>query len=110
MDPEVDTDLPALIAEECENVASTLLSNEPHVRIFLFGSRAAGRGTPRSDVDIGIDVGHPIAPEVMVELRERFDALPVLQKVDLVDLSRTDPAFRRIALQKAITLHERHAA
>jgi predicted nucleotidyltransferase len=110
MDLERDEALPRVVVEECENVASTLLSNEPRVTIFLFGSRAAGRGIPRSDIDIGIDVGHPIAPEVMVELRERFDVLPVLQRVDLVDFSRVDPTFRRVALEEVIVLHERNAA
>jgi predicted nucleotidyltransferase len=110
MELKRDQALPAPIAEECRNVARTLLASEPHVRIFLFGSRAVGRGTARSDVDVGIDLGHPIAPEVMAELQERFDALPVLQKVDLVDFADVDPAFRRIALQSAVVLHERDAA
>lgn len=105
-----DAMLPRVIVQECENAARTLLESEPRVRIFLFGSRAAGRGTSRSDVDIGIDLGHPIAPEMMAELQERFDALPVLQKVDLVDFAEVDPAFRRIALQAAVVLHERDAA
>ncbi len=110
MDAAPQKALPPAIVAQCENIARTLLSNEPRVRIFLFGSRASDRGTARSDVDLGIDLGHPIAPEVMVELRESFDALPVLQKVDLVDFSRVDPEFRRVALQDVVILHEREAA
>lgn len=110
MELEGEAQVPRAIAAECENVANTLLGNEPRLTIFLFGSRAAGRGSSRSDVDIGIDVGHPIAPEVMVELRERFEALPVLQRVDLVDFSRVDAGFREIALDHVIVLHERDAA
>lgn len=98
---------PSVIAKECDDVARTILGGEPRLRIFLFGSRATGRGTARSDVDIGIDLGHPIAPDVMAALEERFDALPVLQKVDLVDFAGVDPSFRRIAFQATVTLHER---
>lgn len=91
--------LPPLVREKCVEMAETILAAEPTVRIFLFGSRATGRAVSRSDVDLGIDVGHPLAPGVLDRLRDAFDDLPILQKVELVDFASVDPAFRRVALE-----------
>ena len=66
-------------------MACTLLASEPRVKVFLFGSRATGRAGSRSDIDLGIDLGHAIAPEVLASLRDAFDELPIMQKVDVVD-------------------------
>lgn len=102
--------LPPMVREKCVEVAETVLAAEPIVRIFLFGSRATGHAVPRSDVDLGIDVGHPVAPDVMTRLREAFDDLPILQKIELVDFADVDPAFRRTALEGIDVLYERQAA
>jgi len=40
-------------------------------------------------------------------LREAFENLPILQKVDVVDFSRVDPEFARVALEQAAILYER---
>jgi predicted nucleotidyltransferase len=102
--------VPPAVREACRAVAETMLADEPRVRIFLFGSRASGRGKPRSDIDLGIDVGHPLAAEVMVSLREVFESLPVLEKVDLVDFAAVGPEFRELALKDTLILYERQAA
>lgn len=102
--------LPPFVREKCVEMAETVLAGEPAVRIFLFGSRAAGSAIPRSDVDLGIDVGHTLAPDVLERLREAFDDLPILQKVDLVDFAAADPGFKRAALETIAVLYERKAA
>lgn len=51
--------------------------------IILFGSRAKGTATERSDIDIAVSgvVSHDI-----YELQEELENIPTLYKIDLVDL------------------------
>ena len=86
------------------------ISSEPSVKVFVFGSRANGRSVTRSDIDLGIDLAHPIAPEVLAAIRDAFDDLPILQRVDVVDFSSVDGTFKTVALQQIKSLYERRAA
>jgi predicted nucleotidyltransferase len=90
-------------------LAATALESEPQVRVLLFGSRATGRSDPRSDIDLGIDLGHPIDPGTLARLREAFEDMPILQKVDVVDFASLDADFRRVALERTVLLFERQA-
>lgn len=100
----------SVVEHKAREVACTLLASEPRVKVFVFGSRATGRAGLRSDIDLGIDLGHAIAPEVLAALRDAFDELPIMQKVDLVDFSGVDDAFKAVALQQIASLYERQAA
>jgi predicted nucleotidyltransferase len=104
-----DAVLPPGFAESVRKLAATAFAREPRVEVFLFGSRAAGRGDPRSDIDLGVDLGHPVDLETMSGLRDAFDDLPILQKVDIVDFATLDEAFRRVALERRVLLFERQA-
>jgi predicted nucleotidyltransferase len=106
---EADAVLPPGFHAAVRKLAATALENEPRVKVLLFGSRATGRSDPRSDIDLGIDVGHPIDPATLVRLREAFEELAILQKVDVVDLALLDADFRRVALQRTVLLFERQA-
>ncbi len=101
---------PDVVRQKTVELAATLLKDEPFVRLFLFGSHATGRATPRSDIDLGIELGHPIAPVVMAEIRDSFEELPIFQKVDVVDFALADPDFRRIALDHVEVIYERPAS
>ena len=100
----------SLVEQKAREVACILLASEPRVKMFLFGSRATGRAGSRSDIDLGIDLGHAIAPEVLTAVRDAFDELPILQKVDVVDFFGVDEAFKAVALQQIASLYERQAA
>ena len=100
----------SLVEQKACEVACTLLASEPRVKVFLFGSRATGRAGSRSDIDLGIDLGHAIAPVVLAALRDAFDELPIMQKVDVVDFFGVDEAFKAVALQQIASLYERQAA
>jgi predicted nucleotidyltransferase len=100
----------SLVEAKVHDLARTILASEPRVNVFLFGSRATGRAGSRSDIDLGIDLGHAIAPEVLAALRDAFDELPIMQKVDVVDFSDVDEAFKAVALQQTTSLYERQAA
>lgn len=100
----------SLVERKACEVACTILASEPRVKLFLFGSRATGRAGTRSDIDVGIDLGHAIAPDVLAALRDAFDELPIMQKVDVVDFFGVDEAFKAVALQQTTNLYERQAA
>ena len=102
--------LPPDVLAALRTAVERIFSAEPCVRVVIFGSRASGTGTERSDIDIGVDAGHTLAPELMVRLRDALDALPILQKTDVVDLATVTSEFRRIALAKVVVLLERQAA
>lgn len=72
-----------------------------HTRIFLFGSRTVGQHTPRSDYDIGVEAEAPVPLEVMARLQGDLDDLPVLQKIEVVDLGRVSETFKQEALASA---------
>ena len=101
------TQIPASVQECARWVGATLLANEPRVRIFVFGSRASGLASARSDVDIGVELSRPIPPALLDQIREAFNGLPILQRVDVLDFSRVEPEFRKIALRRVEVLYER---
>jgi predicted nucleotidyltransferase len=71
----------------------------PEVKIFLFGSRAAGQHTIRSDIDIGLESAVKIPLATLAQIREELEQLPILPKIDLVDFKRVSPEFARQACQ-----------
>ena len=99
-----------LVEQKARELAHTLLASEPCVKVFVFGSRATGRSGTRSDIDLGIDLGHPVAPDVLVAIRDAFDNLSIFQRVDVVDFSSVDGTFKTVALQHIRSLYERQAA
>jgi predicted nucleotidyltransferase len=99
-----------LVAQKARELARTLLASEAHLKVFVFGSRATGRSVTRSDIDIGIDLEHPVAPDVLMAIRDAFDDLPILQRVDVVDFSSVDGTFKTVALQQIKSLYERQTA
>jgi predicted nucleotidyltransferase len=89
----VEVALPQGFQDAVRRLATTVLADEPRVRLLPFGSRATGRSDPRSDIDVGVDLGHPVDTVTLNRLREAFDELPILQKVDVVDLASVDDDF-----------------
>jgi len=77
------------------------LGHALNVRIFLFGSRATGQHTPRSDYDIGIDATVSIPLATLGRIQADLDELPVLPKIEVVDLHRVGETFRQAVLASA---------
>lgn len=68
-------------------------------RVFFFGSRVIpGKGTDRSDIDVGIE-GPPIPTEAWLDIMEEMENFPVLYKIELVDFRNVAPIFREVAMQ-----------
>jgi predicted nucleotidyltransferase len=106
---EAHSRLPPALVAALREIAEGPLASLPSLRIILFGSRATGRGGPRSDFDLGFDAGEPLDARVTTEIRERIDNLPILQTVDIVDLSQVSAEFRALAESEAVALYERRA-
>lgn len=81
--------------------------NMAHYRVFIFGSRAAGRADIRSDIDVGIESGEPISLAILNDIKSELDVIPILQKVDVVDFSTLSPDFKEAALQNIEVLYEK---
>lgn len=69
-------------------------------RVFFFGSRVAGKGTDRADIDIGIEGPEPVPSEALINIQEEIENFPVLYKIELVDFRRVTPKFRAVALER----------
>lgn len=68
-------------------------------KIFFFGSRVEGKGTSRSDIDIGIEGREPVSDKALIEIEEEIENLPTLYKIDIVDFRQTAKKFREVAKQ-----------
>jgi len=57
----------------------------PDAKIYLFGSRARGTHSDRSDIDIAIDEGQVIRPGRVGEAVGMFSESNIPYKIDIVD-------------------------
>lgn len=76
----------------------------PGATALAFGSRAAGRAKPFSDLDVAIDAGRPLTLDETASLRDAFCESDLPWKVDIVDRHTADPSFWRRLSAGAIPL------
>ena len=72
------------------------------VTVYLFGSWARGEAASYSDIDIAVDSPHPLPRGFLSQLRERFEESTIPYRVEVVDLRRTDPAFRQRVIREGV--------
>ena len=73
-------------------------------RLFLFGSRAQGTHDERSDIDIGILPDTPVSGKQLSDIQEELEQIPTLLKIDVIDFSLVDDAFKKIALKQTLDI------
>jgi len=73
-----------------------------NVRVYLFGSRAAGKARRLSDIDVAVLPLQPVPRYIFSEIRETLEESDVLYPVDLVDLSEADEKIRQRVLKEGI--------
>ena len=83
---------------EAKNIVGKYLDFDQN-KVFLFGSRVTGKGNERSDIDIGIEGVEEISRQIMAKIKEDFESLPILYKVDVVDFKKVSPDFYNLAKQ-----------
>ncbi len=71
-------------------------------QLYLFGSQAIKRASRASDIDVGILPIAPLPRGLLSEIREELEESHIPYSVDLVDLSRTTPEFRRNIRQEGL--------
>lgn len=102
-------DLPGPLLEALDRALRGPLASYRPLHVFVFGSRADGTADERSDYDIGVEAGRPLSARDLADVRDAFDAAPLLARVDVVDFARVDDAFRRHALRATLPLYDRAA-
>jgi len=74
----------------------------PTSTIYLFGSRARGTHTDRSDVDIAIDLGRKMEFEEIAKARGVLEGLNFPQKLDVVDMQRVSASMKEFILKDGV--------
>ena len=90
------------VTEEVKRIIRKHLG--PRAKIFLFGSRAKGTWTDRSDYDFGIDAGAKLPLGAWERVEADVEDLPTLHRIDIVDFWRVSSEFRNLALKHARAL------
>jgi predicted nucleotidyltransferase len=85
--------------DEAKSIVARMLASYGG-EVYLFGSRAYGRVAPHSDIDIAIDSDAPL--DVIPEIGEAMEESAIPYYVDVVDMRRTDTAFRAIIREQGI--------
>lgn len=85
-------------------VKAILHSFLPGVKATVFGSRLKPNHHPYSDLDIALQSTAPISLHQLSVLEEAFSNSDLPYKVDIVDLSRVSPEFRRIVEQQEVPI------
>jgi type I restriction enzyme S subunit len=57
---------------------------------------------PFSDLDIALEAAAPLAPDVLIDLEEAFEASDLPWKVDVIDLNAVSPEFRLIVERQRV--------
>jgi len=76
----------------------------PHARVWVFGSRATGKARRGSDLDLALDLGEKLPPELETTLRFAFEDSDLPWTVDVVDMQRIDGIFRQNVERDRIAL------
>ncbi len=72
------------------------------VTVYLFGSRARGDIRRTSDVDVAVEPHGPLPASLLANLRDALDESTIPYRVDIVDLSAADRAFRERVRKEGI--------
>jgi len=68
-------------------------------KLFFFGSRVNKKGTDRSDIDIGIEGTIKVPADVLLDIKQEIEEMPVLYSIDVVDFKDVSEDFYEVAKQ-----------
>ena len=87
--------------EEVRRIVLNRLSGRDATVVF-FGSRASGSASVASDIDVAVLPRRPLPTGLLSRIREALEESHVPYRVDVVDLSSVDPAFRKRVLETGV--------
>lgn len=88
--------------KEKELIVKLLLVLFPRADIYLFGSRARGTHTPRSDIDLAIDAHRALSISEVQRAKRILEALFMPEKIDFVDVNSVDDVLKKAIKQEGI--------
>ena len=94
------------IVEEIKKVLNRAGDGLKGYSVVLFGSRADGTATERSDFDVGIIGPRRLPLGTFYMIDDLLDAIDTLYRIDLVDLHEATGGFRQEALNRTEVLYE----
>jgi len=74
----------------------------PAAQIYLFGSRARGDYTERSDIDIALNLGRKLEIREIARARGVLDGLNLPQKIDVVDMHSIPVDMKGFILKEGV--------
>lgn len=86
------------LKKEIQRIISGYLDLNKY-KVFFFGSRVSGKGSERSDIDIGIEGPKEIPLEIISAIKEESSNLPTLYRIDIIDFRNVDKDFYKVAKQ-----------
>src|SRR5258708_2650064 len=85
-----------------QKIVAVILALIPGIKIYLFGSRARGNNSERSDIDIALDAGKPLLPRDVDEVKSMFKESNIRYNIDVVDFHQINEAMRNEILKDRI--------
>ena len=85
-----------------DSIIKIITAFYPDAKIYLFGSYSRGTEKQGSDIDVAIDVGKRLNLHERQFLWNLLDALPTVQRIDLVDLYTVPDNMRESILKNGI--------
>lgn len=86
-----------------EKIIRLVVAMIPQVKkIYLFGSRARGTHSPRSDIDIAIDANRKLSTVEIGELKSVLSETNIIYKIDVVDINSIPEDLRKTILQEGV--------
>ena len=99
-----------LSSEDLSALLALLDRYVPEAEVWAFGSRVQGNARPFSDLDLAIIQEAPIDVHTKAELRYELSESSLPIKIDLVEWSRTSPAFQEAIQQSHFPLKKARPA
>jgi uncharacterized protein len=88
--------------ESEKKILAILSALMPNVTIYLFGSRARGTHSPRSDIDIALKGTTLLSRHAIAELVRMLQASDIPYKIEIVDFNRVSDDMRASILKEGI--------
>lgn len=76
----------------------------PNVEVWVFGSRAKGKGRRASDLDLAIDAHRKLTKIENSQLFHAFEDSDLSYKVDIIDLNTINKSLKEIINKEKVSL------